>query len=159
MTVKDAECEVCSLLTERRDDDSQVLLQTERWAAALDPNQIYLGKSFVTLRSHKQTIADLDAIDWTELHGVMRQLESAIKTAFGASVINWECLMNNAVLAGQPTHVHWHLYPRYLGGATFAGEEFPDPKWPRHLEGGARKVNDRLLGEITDAIYRQLSNS
>ena len=69
-----------------------------------------------------------------ELRQVIRQIEQTVKEVFGADVCNWECLMNNAVKAGQSTHVHWHLYPRYLGGATFAGEEFPDPKWPRHLE-------------------------
>ena len=37
--------------------------------------------------------------------------------------------MNNAVKAGQSTHAHWHLHPRYLTGTVFAGEEFPDPKW------------------------------
>ena len=70
---------------------------------------------------------------------------------------NWECLMNNAVKAGQSTHVHWHLYPRYLGGATFAGEEFPDPKWPRHLEDAVHMVGDETFREIMQALRSRLA--
>ena len=136
--------------------DDNVILQTERWVAVLDRNQCYLGKSFITLRQHKETLSDLDEVDWTELHQVIRQIEWAVKAAFGADVCNWECLMNNAVRAGRPTHVHWHLYPRYLGGTRFAGEEFPDPKWPRHLESGEHRVSEELFGKIVLAVQENL---
>ena len=150
-------CEICPLLVGQTAADDNVILQTERWVAVLDKNQCYLGKSFITLRQHKETLSDLDEADWMELHHVIRQLERAVKEAFGADVCNWECLMNNAVKAGQPTHVHWHLYPRYLGGATFAGEEFPDLKWPRHLENAVHMVGDETFHKIMQALRSQLT--
>lgn len=150
------DCEICPYLVGQLIDDENVLMQTDRWVSVLDPNQSYLGKSYVTLREHKETISDLDAVDWAELHIVMASLEGAIKRAFGASVANWECLMNNAVMANQPTHVHWHLYPRYLGGTSFRGVEFPDEKWPRHLEGVKRPVNQELFAEIAGKIREDL---
>ena len=150
------ECEICPLLVGQTAADDNVILQTERWVAVLDKNQCYLGKSFITLRQHKKTLSELDEADWTELHRVIRQIEQAVKAAFGADVCNWECLMNNAVKAGRPTHVHWHLYPRYLGGTTFAGEEFPDPKWPRHLESGEHRVSEELFGKIVLAVQENL---
>jgi len=150
------DCEICPLLVGQTAADDNVILQTERWVAVLDRNQCYLGKSFITLRQHKQTLSELDEADWAELRHVIRQLEQAVKGAFGADVCNWECLMNNAVKAGRPTHVHWHLYPRYLGGATFAGEEFPDPKWPRHLESGEHRVSEELFGKIVLAVQENL---
>ena len=152
------ECEICPLLVGQTAADDNVILQTERWVAVLDKNQCYLGKSFITLRQHKETLSDLDEADWMELHHVIRQLEQAVKGAFGADVCNWECLMNNAVKAGQPTHVHWHLYPRYLGGATFAGEEFPDPKWPRHLENAVHMVGDETFCKIMQALRSRLTS-
>lgn len=151
------ECEICPLLVGQTAADDNVILQTERWVAVLDKNQCYLGKSFITLRQHKETLSDLDEADWMELHHVIRQLERAVKEAFGADVCNWECLMNNAVKAGQPTHVHWHLHPRYLGGATFTGEEFPDPKWPRHLESAVHMVSDEIFYEIMQALRSRLT--
>jgi diadenosine tetraphosphate (ap4A) hydrolase and other HIT family hydrolases-like protein len=151
------ECEICPLLVGQTAADDNVILQTERWVAVLDKNQCYLGKSFITLRQHKETLSDLDEADWMELHHVIRQLERAVKEAFGADVCNWECLMNNAVKAGQPTHVHWHLHPRYLGGATFTGEEFPDPKWPWHLENTVHMVSDETFREIMQALRSRLT--
>lgn len=150
------ECEICPLLVGQTAADDNVILQTERWVAVLDKNQCYLGKSFITLRQHKETLSEPDEADWTEFHQVIRQIEQAVKAAFGADVCNWECLMNNAVKAGRPTHVHWHLYPRYLGGTIFAGEEFPDPKWPRHLESGEHRVSEELFGKIVLAVQENL---
>ena len=153
------ECEICPLLVGQTAADDNVILQTERWVAVLDRNQCYLGKSFITLRQHKETLSDLDEADWMELHHVIRQLERAVKEAFGADVCNWECLMNNAVKAGQPTHVHWHLHPRYLAGATFASEEFPDPKWPRRLESAVHMVSDETFYEIMQALRSRLTRA
>ena len=150
------ECGICPLLVGQTAADDNVILQTKRWVAVLDKNQCYLGKSFITLRQHKETLSELDEADWMELHRVIRQIEQAVKEAFGADVCNWECLMNNAIRAGRPTHVHWHLYPRYLGGTTFAGEEFPDPKWPRHLESGEHRVSEELFGKIVLAVQENL---
>lgn len=149
-------CHICPFLVGQTTADENVIVQTERWVVVLDRNQSYLGKSFVTLRQHKATLSDLDETDWHELHEVIRQMERAVKAAFGADVCNWECLMNNAIKAGEPTHVHWHLYPRYLGGTHFAGEAFPDDKWPRHAEGITHLVSDEVFAQIAGALREQL---
>ena len=59
-----------------------------------------------------------------ELHQVIRQLEQAVKGAFGA---------------------------------TFAGEEFPDPKWPRHLEDAVHMVGDETFREIMQVLRSRLA--
>jgi len=150
------DCEICPFVQTPEVNEAEVLLTTDRWRTALDRNQIYLGKSFVTLREHKESLADLDGTDWNELHEVVQRLERATKRAFGAAVLNWECLMNEAVKAGRPTHVHWHLYPRYLGGTVFEGESFPDDKWPRHLEGGKHLVDDGLFEKISQTLRKEI---
>ena len=153
-------CDICPFVAEQTIYDPAVVLQTDRWNVVLDRNnQLYLGKGFVTLREHKSSLSELDETDWRELHEVIRSMEHAITQAFGADVCNWECLMNNAVKAGQSTHVHWHLYPRYVGGTHFAGEDFPDPKWPRHLESGEHHVSDELFGKIVLAVQENLPQS
>ena len=78
------ECGICPLLVGQTAADDNVILQTERWVAVLDRNQCYLGKSFITLRQHKQTLSELDEADWTELRHVIRQIERAVKAALGA---------------------------------------------------------------------------
>lgn len=147
-----SDCEICPFLVNQTTNDVEVLLQTDRWVVVLDKNQEYLGKCFVTLRKHKNTISDLSPADWAELHNVMRRIESAMKQAFAPDVFNWSCLMNNAVAAGQSTHVHWHLHPRYLRGGAFAGEVFADPKWPRRVEKLTKLVSDDVFEQIANAV-------
>lgn len=151
-------CEICPFLVNQTADSDEVILQTDNWVVVLDKNQSYLGKSFITLRRHKATLSDLDEVEWQDLHEVMRQMEHAVKSAFGADVCNWECLMNNAIRAGQPTHVHWHLHPRYLNGASFAGQEFADPKWPRVLENRENIVSDEVFSQIVAALRDECRN-
>ena len=67
--------------------------------------------------------------------------------------------MNNAVKAGQSTHVHWHLHPRYLADTIFAGEEFPDPKWSQHLGGAVHMVSDETFREIIQVLRSRLARS
>jgi len=71
-------------------------------------------------------------------------------------IVNRHFSLGGIIKAGRPTHVHWHVYPRYLGGTTFAGEEFPDPKWPRHLESGEHRVSEKLFGKIVLAVQENL---
>lgn len=151
-----SDCEICPFLVGQTAEDENVLLQTKHWVVVLDRNQEYLGKAFVTLRQHKDTISALTNEDWLELHEVMKRIESAMKDAFSPDVFNWSCLMNNAVAAGQPTHVHWHLHPRYLHGAEFGGEEFPDPKWPRRVEKLEKMIPDELFERIANTIRGKL---
>lgn len=73
------ECGICPLLVGQTTADDNVILQTERWVAVLGRNQCYLGKSFITLRQHKETLSELDEVDWAELHQVIRQIERAVK--------------------------------------------------------------------------------
>lgn len=60
------DCEICPLLVGQTAADDNVILQTERWVVVLDRNQRYLGKSFITLRQHKETLSELDETDWIE---------------------------------------------------------------------------------------------
>ena len=62
------DCEICPLLVGQTAADDNIIFQAERWVAVLDKNQSYLGKSFITLRQHKETLSELDEADWMELH-------------------------------------------------------------------------------------------
>lgn len=149
-------CHICPLLVNQTADSDGVIMQTDHWVVVLDRNQSYLGKSFITLRRHKATLSDLDQAEWQDLHEVIRRMERAIKSAFGADVCNWECLMNNAIKAGRPTHVHWHLHPRYLSSAVFAGQEFTDPKWPRIVGERENIVSDEVFSTIVTALRSEI---
>lgn len=149
-------CEICPILATNNDGRDVVVLETESWRAVLDNDQRTLGKMFITLREHKAAISNISAAEWRELHDVMRQLESALTQAVQPSHFNWSCLMNNAVVARQPTHVHWHLHPRYTAPVEFAGETFDDTELYPPRERTTHVVSAETLQSIAQAIQSYL---
>lgn len=120
------QCEICPIIATCNNGDDVLVLQSKYWRVVLDQDQRTLGKSFVTLLEHKQTLSELTEQEWIDFHHVVRQLESSVGRAFKPSHFNWQCLMNNAIVAKQPTHVHWHMHPRYAAPVQYAGETFVD---------------------------------
>lgn len=152
-SVESASCEICPILETHNDDQDVQVFETPHWRGVLDSDQRSLGKMFVTLLEHRESMADLSNEQAADLFTCMRGLEGAISRAYQPTHFNWLCLMNNAVRDGQPTHVHWHLHPRYDVERTVAGEVFHDgvkDKTPH-------PVDRKTLEQIRDEITRNLS--
>lgn len=134
------------------------LLRTEYWNVELGHNQAYAGRAFVTLRSHKGSLAELSPEEWADFAEVVRKLEGAYRKALGAAPFNWSCLMNNAYKQKPYTpHVHWHLLPRYekpvqIGDLTLEDGEFGHMFAP-HKE---RLVDDQVVMAIAEKIKQHL---
>lgn len=151
-----SECEICPILESHNDGQDVTVLETTHWRAVLDSDQRFLGKMFVTLLGHKPTVSDLSEEEWQDLHTVMRQLEHAVGLAFHPSHFNWSCLMNNAVVAGQPTHVHWHLHPRYTSPVEFADDIFHDTELTPPKQRTKHPVDTATLHSIAESIRSYL---
>lgn len=145
-------CEICPILASRNDDQDVVVFETSHWRVVLDADQRFLGKSFVTLLEHKESISDLSTDDWNDLYDVMKRLENGTERAFAPSHFNWSCLMNNAVVADQPTHVHWHFHPRYTRSVEFARETFYDTELTPPKERTKHLVSRGVQLQIAEAM-------
>ncbi len=140
-------CEICPILATHNNNKDVQIIQTEKWRVVLDPNQSYLGKSFVTLLDHKSSLSDLDEEDWKDFKTLVGRLENGMRKAFQPNHFNWSCLMNIAAMNGQETHVHWHVCPRYDRPVTIANQTFEDTQWyPR--EDNPNHVVDRVVLQI-----------
>ncbi len=122
------------------------------------PDQGYLGRCYVTLKDHKTDMAELTNDEWLEFAGVVKRLEAGMREAFGATLFNWSCLMNNAFQVSPALpHVHWHVRPRYEKAVIFEGEEFTDPLFGHHYDPGqTKKVSDDMLNSIKQKIITSL---
>lgn len=149
-------CEICPILASRNDGKDVLVIETAYWRAVLDGDQRVLGKMFVTLLEHRPTLTDLSPEEWQDLHGLIKNLERAIGAAFSPSHFNWSCLMNNAVVAELPTHVHWHLHPRYKAPVTFAEEVFHDTELYPPKERTQHPVSRQVLQAIASTIQSYL---
>lgn len=147
------ECDVC-----RGPEIYGVLptvVESEIWRVELNPDQKFLGRTFVGLREHKPSLSDLTDEEGLEFFRIARTLEMGARAAFGVKLFNWMSLMNNAVRDNQEPHVHWHMVPRYDQPVEFAGHTYVDDAWPRQYntgEGPAYHASASDIAAITSAI-------
>lgn len=131
-----------------------VLLETPLWRVELFSDQAHLGRSVVRLKRDCGSVAGITADEWVELHTLIKRLERAFTEAFGATMFNWTCLMNNAYKRTPPTPlVHWHFRPRYREPVCFAGERFEDPEFAHHYDRQRHKeVSESVLERIAERV-------
>jgi diadenosine tetraphosphate (Ap4A) HIT family hydrolase len=129
-----------------------VLHVSAHWRLVLNRNQDLLGKCFLALRRHEESVADLAGGEWTELHQQLRLATDALRRAFQPDHVNCVFLQN------QNRHVHLHIVPRYAGERRLAGISFDDPGYPGHyrVDGPPRLLEraarDELVRRIESAI-------
>lgn len=146
-------CEVCTVLP-----TNHPIFETERWMVSLSSDQGYLGRCYVTLKEHKSDLADLTTEEWLEFSGVVKTLEEATRQAFGATLFNWGCLMNNAFQSSPALpHIHWHVRPRYQKPVLFEDIEFVDPEFGHHYDRQQKNIVDEItLRKIRSTIQEML---
>jgi diadenosine tetraphosphate (Ap4A) HIT family hydrolase len=150
------DCDACKFLAK----PSHPILLTQHWSVELGNDQVYLGRAYVSLRTHKGSLSELSAEEWEDFQAVVRKLENAYHKAFGAEPLNWACLMNNAFRndPGNP-HVHWHVWPRYRKAVTLAGITFDDAVYGEHYDITAvRNVSDEVVDEIATQLKPYLED-
>jgi len=126
------ECTICSTREERV---SQAIFENDSWRACLGANQGYLGTLFIELLEHKENLAQLADAQWLSFAALVRQVERAEREAFGATLFNWSCFMNNFYKVMPPVpHVHWHVKPRYDHDVVVMGHRFVDPDFGHHYD-------------------------
>jgi diadenosine tetraphosphate (Ap4A) HIT family hydrolase len=148
-------CDVCNILS----DNKYQLLLTNHWRVTLSNNHAYMGRAYVTLRTHKGSLGMLDREEWLEFEGIVGKLEEAYAAAFGAAPLNWACFMNNA-FRQEPAlpHVHWHVFPRYKQAPTVNGITFEDAQYGEHYTPkSVRLVDDETVEQIIAALQEHLT--
>jgi diadenosine tetraphosphate (Ap4A) HIT family hydrolase len=152
-TEYDERCEVCRILRDPQAD--KIIFESSWWRVTLNPDQFYLGRAWVTLLEHRRSLAVLTPQQWDDLHDVIKRYEEACLQAFGASLLNWVFLMNNAfqdTFAPVP-HAHAHVRPRYLRTPTVGLWAFGDTRFGYHYDPFEKRVVD---GDMLQEIQRRL---
>jgi len=76
-------------------------------------------------KNHVVELFDLDTKERTKHLFEMTLVAEAVKKAFGAQKMNYECLGNGDGGA----HIHWHLFPRRTGDIENYGNNGKGPVW------------------------------
>lgn len=151
-------CYICELST----STENLLFETTHWRVVLAADQAYLGRSYVVLRDHKESLSALSHEEWQDFEALVTRIESSYVKALGSGQpFNWSCLMNNAFQEADPTpHVHWHLRPRHNAPITINETLFEDPEFGFHYSRDHTQLVDQtILDEIASKIKRHLQAS
>lgn len=133
---------------------SNFILETKYWEVYLNPDQYYLGRCVVAAKRDVGAMSDLTEKEWLDFSKLVKKMESGFKTAFGATMFNWTCLMNDAYKAEDPhPEVHWHFRPRYAKPVKFAGTKFEDKEFGHHYE---RKTEFPISAVIEKQIISKI---
>jgi diadenosine tetraphosphate (Ap4A) HIT family hydrolase len=130
--MSDPKCVICSTRDERV---AQVIFWNDHWRAMLSANQGYLGTLFIELVDHKESLPELSDEEWLSFAQLARVIERCERTAFGAAMFNWTCMLNNFYKSFPPKpHVHWHVRPRYDHEVMISNHTFIDPNFGHHYD-------------------------
>lgn len=127
-----------------------VIKDYQYWTWSLRPVQCTLGAGILSLKRYAPALSQVSPEESAEIAVIAKDIESAVKKAFGFDKINYLMLMM------VDPHVHFHLVPRYSLSPSFAGAEWPDTAWPRPPDLGGQEASAETRQAIIEAIKKNL---
>lgn len=145
---------------EHAQDKANLVGQTTHWRVFLVDDQTYPGRCVVVLKRHAGSLTELTAAEWKDFHWTVKKMEFSAIKGLGATLSNWNCLMNSAYQEKPYNpHVHWHFRPRYDHQVKIGTEEFTDQEFGKHYERGKnRKVSDNVMKIICSRLKKAWKN-
>jgi diadenosine tetraphosphate (Ap4A) HIT family hydrolase len=151
-------CPICSWTQENQ--EYLFLFETTFWRVVLAPNQCLLGRCVVCLKRHAGDLADLTQAELSDWLEVVKKVETALRSAFGATLFNWSCLMNLAYRESPPDpHVHWWAVPRYDHAVVLEDRVFEDPDFGSPYDHQRRlELPAGVQGQIAERLMQTMTN-
>lgn len=138
--------------------DYPLLYETRLWRVVLAPNQCLVGRCVIHLKRHAVDLADLTEDEMLEWLTVVRTLDSALRSAFQATMFNWSCYMNLSYREPVPDpHIHWWAVPRYnhpviIDEWTFQDPDFGSPYDHTRRLDAPPEIRQQIAERIQQAI-------
>lgn len=117
-------CLICNRIDMiKRGINPYFVKELETGYVVIGDNQHFMGYTLFLCKQHKTELFYLEKSFAYKFMQEMIVVAEAVKNAFGAEKINYECL-------GQgDAHLHWHLYPRRTGDIGKYGNNGVGPVW------------------------------
>ena len=112
-------CLFCRFLAERKDARNYILKRSPFSFAVLNLYPYSPGHVMILPQKHTDSLAalsDAERLDFLHLHD---QVISVLKQTMKPHGFNVGCNMGRIAGAGLPSHIHWHIVPRWKGDTNF----------------------------------------
>lgn len=118
------QCNMCKVIEQiKKDENVWFVKELETGYAVLGWNQHFYGYTLFICKKHVVELFDLEKDFRIKYLNEMVIVAEAVKNAFDAEKINYECLGNG------DAHLHWHIFPRVSGDLGEHGMNGKGPVW------------------------------
>lgn len=118
------QCGMCKVIEQiQKGENAWFVKELETGYAVLGWNQHFYGYTLFICKEHVVELFDLDEEFRKKYLNEMVIVAEAVKNAFDAEKINYECLGNG------DAHSHWHIFPRVTGDLGEHGMNGKGPVW------------------------------
>ncbi len=117
-------CMICDRIEMIKNGENPFFVkELETGYVVLGDNQHFCGYTLFLCKQHNTELFYLENDFAARYMQEMVMVAQAVKNAFGAEKINYECLGNG------DTHLHWHIFPRKAGDIGNYGNNGRGPVW------------------------------
>lgn len=149
-------CGGCERIKETKTGDNPFLVKELKTGyVVIGDFQHFKGYTLFLYKDHVVELFDLDRETRAKHLYEMTLVAEAVKNAFGAEKMNYECLGNGEGGA----HIHWHLFPRRGGDIDNYGNKGKGSVWcypSEKMYADTNRPSSEELGEMKAKLLCEL---
>ena len=147
-------CDMCKVIEEiKKNENPWFIKELKTGYVIFGWIQHFHGYVIFICKQHVTEIWELEEDFRKQYLNEMTLVAKAVKEAFGAEKMNYECLGNGDV------HLHFHLFPRVSGDLGEYGNNGKGPVWwlPKEIMWDKNNIPDmKELEQMKDKLLRVL---
>ena len=149
-------CSMCKVIEQiKKGENPWFVKELETGYVILGWNQHFYGYTLFICKEHTTELFNLEKDFLSKYLLEMTIVAKAVKNAFNAEKINYECLGNGDV------HLHWHIFPRNNGDLLEYGDNGKGPVWwlpPKIMWDKSNIPNKNKLVEMKQSLLSAIEN-
>lgn len=147
-------CDMCKVIEQiKKGENPWFVKEMETGYVIFGWNQHFYGYVIFICKEHVTELWELEEDFRKQYLNEMTLVAKAVKIAFGAEKMNYECLGNGDI------HVHFHLFPRVRGDLGKYGNKGKGPVWwlPKRIMWNKKNIPDmRELQKMKEKLLKVL---
>jgi ATP adenylyltransferase len=114
-----SDCVFCDCINQSSDENNFILKRYTHCIAILNKYPYNAGHLMVIPNKHVKKLTDLSPEALNEIMAVITQATLVVQEHLKSEGINIGLNLGTASGAGIPSHIHWHVLPRWNGDTNF----------------------------------------